>query len=295
MAISKEQLENYRKQTFRMAPGTRLTSPDEAVEFVNQRGYVFFWPIKNILLPSLWVAAAGDRPVPDEHDDPGHVTWDWKDSLLGKRRWYYGRVVRKRNTMIALDVLPYFYALSPNYGDPNEDYLIDYEAGQLPLASKLVYETLLHDGPLETIKLRKSAGLTSRAADTEFNRALDELQTSFRILPVGVSDAGAWHYSFVYDIVPRHFPDLVERAHPITEPEARQKLIMLYLRSVGAASLKDIQRVFGSAPHKWESSRTERDLRRLEEHGEVRSQIEVEGVKEACFATAALLAQIDHT
>ncbi len=290
MVISKEQLQQYRMQTFRTAPGLRIDSADEAVDFVNQRGYTFFWPIKNILMPSLWVAAAGDRPVADEHDDPGHVTWGWKDSLLGKRRWYYGRVLRKRNTMIALDVLPYFYALSPNYGDPDEDYLIDYEAGKLPLAAKLLYEALLREGPLDTISLRKGAGLTSRASDTEFNRALDELQTSFRILPVGVSEAGAWHYAFIYDIVPRHFPDIVEKAHPITEPEARQKLIALYLRSVGAAPLKEIQRVYGSSPHKWESARTERDLRKLEAQGEITCDLEVEGIKDSCFATVSLLA-----
>jgi hypothetical protein len=289
MTISKDQLENYRKQTFRTIPGARLASPDEAVEFVNQRGYVFFWPIKNILMPSLWAAVAGDRPVPDDHDDPGHVTWRWKDNLLGKRRWYYGRVLRKRNTMISLDVLPYFYALSPNYGDPNEDYLIDYESGQLPLAAKLLYEAILREGPLDTIALRKQAGLTSRASDTEFNRALDELQTSFRILPVGISDAGAWHYSFVYDMVSRHFPDIVERSHPITEPQARQKLISLYLQSVGAASIKEIQRLFGSAPHKWEAARTQRDLGKLVEQGEITAGVEVEGIKEACFVTAALL------
>ena len=64
-------------------------------------------------MPSLWVAVAGDRPVPDEHDDPGHVTWGWKDGLLGKRRWYYGRVLRKRNTFISLDICLTFMRFPP--------------------------------------------------------------------------------------------------------------------------------------------------------------------------------------
>lgn len=168
-------------------------------------------------MPSLWAAVAGDRPVPDEHDDPGHITWGWKDGMLGKQRWYYGRVLRKKNTFIALDILPYFYALSPNYGDPNEDYLIDYEQGKLTAAAKNLYEALLFRGPLDTITLRKLAGLSSQAANTEFNHALEELQTTFRILPVGVSDAGAWHYAFIYQILPHQFPDIIDRAHEITE------------------------------------------------------------------------------
>lgn len=286
MKLSNELLQHYRAQTYRTIPGKRVASADEAVEFVNERGYVFFWPIKNIIMPSLWAAAAGDRPVPDEHDDPGHVTWGWKDSLLGKHRWYYGRVLRKRNMMVSLDVLPYFYALSPNYGDPNEDYLIDYEAGHLPLACKLIYEIILREGPQDTIALRKKAGLTSRAADTEFNRAIDQLQATFRILPVGVSEAGAWHYAFIYDIVAHHFPDLLDQAHAIAEHEARQKLIALYLDSVGAVPLKEIRRVFGSAPTNWESARTERDLQKLEDRAEIVRGVEMDGAKDLWVASA---------
>ena len=107
----------------------KLHNLEQAVEYVNQRGFIFFWPNKNIVMPSLWTAVAGDRPVPDEHDDPGHVTWDWKDKSLGKRLWYYGRVLSNRNAMVSLDLLPFFYALSPNYGSPSEDYLEQYMLG----------------------------------------------------------------------------------------------------------------------------------------------------------------------
>jgi hypothetical protein len=286
--IAKEQLDQYRARTFRSANGLRVKSMDEAVAFVEERGFIFFWPIKDLVMPSLWVAAAGDRPVADEHDDPGHVTWGWKDSLLGKQRWYYGRGLRRRNMMVSLDVLPYFYALSPNYGDPREDYLIDYEAGRLPMAAKLIYETLLDQGPQDTIALRKNAGLTSRSADTEFNRALDELQTTFRVMPVGVSQSGAWHYSFIYDIVARHLPEIVERSHPISEHEACQKLLGLYLDSVGAVPFNEIKRIFGNSPTKWETARIERDLTRMEERGEIRHGLEVEGIQHACVGSKHL-------
>ena len=288
MQITEEQLRCYRAGTFRTRPGMRLASVEEAVAYVNQCGFIFFWPVKNVLMPSLWTAVAGDRPVPNEHDDPGHVTWGWKDSMLGKRSWYYGRVLRKRNTFISLELLPYFYALSPNYGDPNEDYLIDYEQGRLTAAAKQIYESLLHQGPMDTIHLRKNAGLTSRSSDSEFNHALEELQTSFRILPVGISDAGAWHYSFIYDIVARHFPDLMARAHPISEPEARQKLIACYLTLVGAVPAKEVQRMFGNKPLGWPQSTIERDLARLEEHGEIHQGVEVEGKNGAWVASAKI-------
>ncbi|HWQ84864.1 MAG TPA: hypothetical protein VN363_09865, partial [Anaerolineales bacterium] len=114
--ITHQLLQEYQNDTFRLKPERRLHSADDAVAFVNERGFAFFWPISGVRLPSVWAAVAGDRPVPNEHDDPGHVTWGWKDELLGQRRWYYARVVRKKATMIALDVAPHFYALSENYG-----------------------------------------------------------------------------------------------------------------------------------------------------------------------------------
>lgn len=288
MPLSQDQLNQYRAQTFRTAPGLRLTSADQAVDFVNQRGYIFFWPIKNVMMPSLWAAVAGDRPVADAHDDPGHVSWNWKDSLLGKRRWFYGRVLRKRNSMISLNILPYFYALSPNYGNYEEDYLIDYEAGSLPLASRLIYEALLKDGPLDTITLRKKAGLTSRASDTEFNHALDNLQTTFRILPTGVADTGAWHYAFIYDIVARHFPDLTERAHPITEADARQKLIQVYLESLGVAAFKDLQSFFCTQPLSWDPKRLETDLQKMEGRGQLRQSVAIENLPGTFVVSASL-------
>jgi hypothetical protein len=288
MQQTQKQLDQYRAATFRTGPGMRILTPEQAVEYVNERGFIFFWPMKGTLMPSLWAAVAGDRPVPNEHDDPGHVTWGWKDGLLGKRHWYYGRVLRKRNSFISLDVLPYFYALSPNYGDPNEDYLIDYEQGMLTAAAKQIYEVLLTKGPVDAVALRKYAGLTSRASDSEYTRAMEVLQTSFRILPTGVSEAGAWKYAFVYDIVARHFPDLIERSHPIAEPEARQKLVELYLASVGAVPFKEIQRLFCNQPLNWSVTVLERDLGKMETRGEIQREVSIEGHKELFVASANL-------
>src|SRR5512135_3695577 len=192
-------LHAHRSQTYRTTPGMQLHSIEDAVEFVNQRGFVFFWPNKGTEFPSLWAAVAGDRPVPDEHDDPAHITWGWKDDSLGKKRWYYGRVLKHRNAMISLALLPYFYALSPNYGEPEEDYLIQYQLGQLRPESKWVYEALLHEGPMDTISLRKRAHLSNRESDGRFNAALDNLQMDFRVIPIGIAPVGAWRYAFIYE------------------------------------------------------------------------------------------------
>ncbi len=253
-AFSPSAIKTYRTGTYFKKPGQRLASADEAVEFVDQRGFAFFWPIKDVEAPSLWVAAAGDRPVADEHDDPGHVTWTWKDSLLGQRRWYYGRVLKRRNAMLSLAVLPYFYVLSPNFGDPENDYLEQYLQGTVTAESKTLYECLLTEGPLDTIALRKAAHLSNG----RFAKALDDLQMAFKVLPVGISQAGAWRYSFIYDLTHRQFPDLISQAGAIYESTARQHLTLLYLRSVGAIPVSQVARLFG-----WKPQETEQCLKAL--------------------------------
>jgi hypothetical protein len=256
---------------------------EQAIDFVRQRGFIFFWPIQGIELPSLWVAVAGDRPVAEQHEDPGHVTWGWKDAMLGKRVWYYAKVIRKRATLIDLNLAPYFYALSENYGSPEEDYLLQYQEGRMKQETKVVYEILLHEGPMDTVALRRKARMTSRQSDYRFNRSLVELQMDFKILPVGVAEAGAWRYSFVYDLVTRHLPSLPEKARPIGESEARRKLVELYLLSVGAVPYPAINRLF-----QWGAKETEETVDNLVQDGSVEQGWKVKDVRGEWVVTAEL-------
>jgi hypothetical protein len=267
-----EQIRAYRAETFRILPGQRITSQNEAVDYVNQRGFVYFWPIRGITLPSLWTAVAGDRPVADEHDDPGHVTWGWKDALVGSRQWYYAKVLRKKATMIAMDTAPYFYALSENYGAPEDDHIALYEEGRLTQEAKSVYEAILDNGPLDTISLRREARLSSPESEARFNKALADLQAGFMLAPVAVTQAGAWHYAFAYDIVARHYPEIPEQARFIGELDARRRLVELYFRSVGAAQVRDVVMLFG-----WKPEKAEATIQHWIEKGFLQGGIEIEG------------------
>jgi hypothetical protein len=260
--IVPDAVKRHRAETYRMTPGRHLTSVEDAIQFVNERSFVLFWPNKGIEFPSLWTAVAGNRPVADEHDDPGHVTWGWKDSQLGGKNWYYGRVLRGKNSMLSLEVLPYFYALSANYGDPEADYLIEYEQGTLSQEARLVFEALLKNGALDTLALRKAAHLQSSTSSGPFNRALEDLQMGFKVIPTGISEAGAWHYSFIYDLTYRHFPTLIEQAGAIKEAQARLKLATCYLRSQGAAETKELGRMF-----RWRPDALQRTVQTLIESG----------------------------
>ncbi len=282
--LSPDRLQAHWAETFRLATGKRLASLDDAIQFVQERGFVYFWPIKGVTLPSLWAAVAGDRPVADAHDDPGHVTWGWKDGSLGKGVWYYAKILRKKATMIDLAVAPYFYALSENYGDPEEDVLIAYQEGRLTLEAKAIFEALLDNGPLDTIALRKNAHFASPDSNTRFERALAVLQADFKILPTGISDAGAWRYAFIYDLVHRHYPGLPQQAREIGERQARQKLAGLYVQSVGVAQMQEVVRLFG-----WRAKDAEHALDALVAAGQLRDDFELEDKPGKWYGLAALM------
>lgn len=242
--ISRESLQHYRDSTFYLTASRKVNSSQEALHFINERGYIFFWPVKGVDFPSLWSAHAGDRPVADEHDDPGHATWGWKDDALGKKWWYYAKVLRRKATFISLEILPYFYALSPNFGSPEEDVLMLYQEGKLTQECKLIFEALLKEGPMDTLSLRKAARLSSSDSSGRFNKAIGELQSDLRVLPVGIAEVGAWKYAYVYDLTHRHFPDLIEQSQPIKEGHARRMLMSTYFRSLGAARLTNFAKLF---------------------------------------------------
>ncbi|HLF02604.1 MAG TPA: hypothetical protein VI547_11550 [Anaerolineales bacterium] len=264
--ITKKKIETLRAQIYRRTPGRRVQTIEAAEKFVNDVGFCFFWPIQGVELPNLFHAIAGRvRAVPNEHDDPDiSKCWGWKDQSLGQRRWYYAKLLHKKATMVSMQFLPTFYALSPNFGG-EEDYLEDYEAGLMSWEAKSIFEVLIKNGPMDTVRLRRESRLSAESAKSTFERALVELQIAMRILPVGIAEAGAWRYSFVYDLVTRHLPDLPAEARQISRRDARTQLVSRLLDNVVAATPTEIQRVFSI--FKLTRSEWERTLADLLESG----------------------------
>lgn len=254
-ALTAARLASYRARTFRTRAALRLRSAQQALAFVEERGFVFLWPIGGVDLPSLWKAAAGDRPVASQHDDPGHITWRWKDEMLDQRRWYYGKLLRGKATAVSLQTLPHFYALSDRVNDL-DDYRLAYESGSISRPACDVAEALRAHGAMDTVRLRRAAHLSSEAAKARFDRALVELQRGLWVVPVGVAEAGAWRYAFVYELFDRWFPAIAEQARPIAHHEAQAQLTTLYLRSVGVTQLSSVGSLFG-----WRRAEAEAALR----------------------------------
>ncbi len=263
-------IQRLRDQAWRRRRELRLRTPAQARAFVRKVGFCLFWPTHGVDLPNLLQAIAGNgRPLTTGYDDPAiGRSWNWKDQALDKRWWYYGKLIRRRATLVSLDLLPSFYALSENYGDPN-DYLIEYREGRLSAEAKSVFEALLTQGPLDAVRLRSEARLASSSAKSRFDRALAELQAGLKVLPVGVAEAGAWKYAFVYELVERWFPDLPNQARDLATSEARWRIVRQLLANLMAADRGSLLRSLG-----WKPAELERALGPRLSSGEV---VELEG------------------
>jgi hypothetical protein len=272
-----EDIQHLRAIAYRRTPDRRVQTVEEARAFVEEMGFCHFWPIKGVEMPNLFHAIAGRvRPVPNEHDDPDiSKCWGWKDRSLDKKWWYYGKLLRRRATMVSLELLPHFYALSENFGDL-DDYLQEYEDGKMTAEAKAIYEAILEHGPLDTVRLRREARMSAESAKNRFDRALVELQIGLKVIPIGVAQAGAWNYAFVYEILQRHFPDLPAQARPIGRGEAQRALVQRYLDNVVAADRKMVAKVFHVL--KWTPKELERTLAALLEEDAVR-ELAIDGVE----------------
>ncbi len=282
-SLSPREIEALRDIRYRRMPELRATSEEAAREFVDAVGFCFLFGEKGVEIPTLWAAVCGSRrPVPNDHHDPdiGRV-WGWKDTLPSRGAVYYGKLLRSRPTLVSLALLPTFYALSPNYGDPL-DYLEDYEAGLLSIEAKRVYEALLEEGAMATSRLRQVAGLSGGGRVARlFDRAVSELQTQMRIVKVGISDANRWGYAYVYDLFLRRFPDLPEQARGISTDQAMETLLLRYLDNVVIQSEAACRRLF-----RWDDWEWERLLARLDARGLLRRDLRIAGGRGTWLALA---------
>jgi hypothetical protein len=281
--LSLEAIEALRDLRYHRTPALRATTEEAARAFVDEIGFCFLFGEKGVEIPTLWGAVCGSRrPVPSSHHDPDiGRTWTWKDTLPTRGAIYYGKLLRNKPTLVSLALLPSFYALSPNYGDPL-DYLEQYEAGLLSIEAKRVYEALLEEGALATSRLRQVAGLSGggRAARL-FDRAITELQTQMRIVKVGISDASRWGYAYVYDLFTRQLPDVPKAARAISTDRAMETLLLRYLANVAIQSEAACRRLF-----RWNDWEWERLLGRFAERGALRSDLRPAGGRGAWLALA---------
>lgn len=238
-------LERRRRQSFRQLPSRRVRSARSALAFVNAVGLCSTFHRFPEGLACLWEAVVG-RPAPrwprrSHHDDGIGLTWELKDVLPARREVYYGKLVKGRPVLVALDLFPAFYAVVRG-GQRAPAYRAEYEAGRLSLTAKRLMDSLLRESPQYTRGLRAECFMLEPEKTREFERAMSELQQGLWV--VKTEERYEPTFSYRWDLLERWLPDAVAEGRRLRRSVALEQVLGRYLAGAVYSTPARLGRLF---------------------------------------------------
>jgi hypothetical protein len=223
-----------------------VRSARAALAFVESVGFCSTFYCFPEGVACLWEAVVGRArprwPRRSHHDDGVGLTWQLKDELPAARRVYYGKLLRGRPVLVALDLFPAFYALTRGR-QRARDYRAEYEAGRLSLTGKRLMDALAREHPQYTRELRASTFLLEPRSTREFERAMAELQQGLWV--VKTEERYEPTFSYRWDLVESWLPDLVAEGRRLSRPAALDRLLARYVGGAAYASPARLARLLG--------------------------------------------------
>ncbi len=226
-----------RRDSFRQTVVRRVGSARAALAFVESVGICSTFHVFPEGLACLWEAVAGRAnprwPRRSHHDRGIGLTWELKDQLPARRQVYYGKLVKGRPVLVALDLFPAFYALVRGT-QRARDYGSEYEAGRLSLTAKRIMDSLMRESPQYTRGLRAECFMLEPGKTREFERAMAELQGGLWIAKT--EERYEPSFSYRWDLLERWLPagvaagrrlsrDRAARSDPRSLPPRRRVLL----------------------------------------------------------------------
>lgn len=274
MDLTRERLERYRDHAFRRVPGRRVRSERAALALVEAVGICSTFYRFPDGLACLWEAVAGRRdprwPRRSHHDAAVGLTWRLKDELPARRAVYYGKLLKGRPVLVALDLLPAFYALVRGR-QRARDYRAEYAAGRLGDRARRLMDALVRRHPLYTREWRAESFMLDPGVTREFERAVTELQQGLFVAKV--EERYEPSFSYRWDLLEAWLPEAVRAGRRLARPAAVRQVLARYLGGAGWASGRGLTRLFGLA-----ADEVERAVAALERAGEVRTGVRVAGL-----------------
>jgi hypothetical protein len=206
-------------------PTRRPRTLKAAGAFVDKMGFALVFPADDVLAPSLYEAVAGPDAVPfaDGMGEAESLVWDWKDALPEAGLAWAGKLLGKRASLVAPDLLTLLY---PGQGEPDDHRGLDL----MPEAHRIA-EALL-GGALPTSELREIVGNKSR-----YDRAMVELQRHLLVSSAGVRQQRAGWPVVMIDLTCRLF-DVGGRLDRAAAAER-------YMATVFEATPRELSKAFG--------------------------------------------------
>ncbi len=229
-----ETIESYRDRSWCREPELRIEDALAAERFIERVGFCAALTDSRRPGPSLYIAACGRRdaymPRNVQKDPESRLAWTIKDELVRRGRVYYGKLRGNRALFVARRVVPYFHALAGMHRARNQPGL-SAEANNILKVLRKEWEMASRD-------LRHASGISDRYS---FNKALDELQKAFKVVPSEIVYEPV--FTYIWSLAEARFQD--ELKQNLGREEALIEVARTYLTSAGMTLQGELARVTG--------------------------------------------------
>jgi hypothetical protein len=229
-----EVVEAYRDSVWHRESKDRIEDALSAERFIERVGFCSALTDCRRPGPSLYIAVCGRRdaymPRNVQKDPEARLAWYIKDDLMRRGRVYYAKLKRGRLTFVARRLLPYFQAI---WGVP-----VNQEPNVLSADARSVLRVLRGEWEMGTKDLRLASGIEERG---RFNRAIDELQKTFKVIPSDVIYKPT--FSYIWSLPESRFQDELKRK--VGKEEALKEIAGAYLSGAGMTVRGELASVTG--------------------------------------------------
>lgn len=229
-----EEIEVHRDGAWHREPEKRIENSYSAERFIDSVGFCSALTDTRRPGPSLYVAVCGRRdahmPRNVQKDPEARLAWTIKDELLRSGRIHYGRLRAGRSIFICRSLLPYFNSL---FGITRKQ-----ESAVLTEPAQNVLMVLRKEWEMSTRDLRSASGVKDRQS---FNKAIDELQRVFKVIPTEAVYEPV--FTYIWSLAESRFQ--AELAATVSREEALKEIARVYLKGAGMTLRGELARATG--------------------------------------------------
>lgn len=229
-----EDIEVHRDRFWCRDPELRIEDASAAERFIEHVGFCAALTDSRRPGPSLYISVCGRRdahaPRNVQKDPEMSLAWTIKDDLIRRGRVFYGKLKANRSTFIARRLVPQFNAI---WGITRRQ-----EASVLSAPAQDMLKVLRKEWEMSTRDLRGASGISDRRI---FNKALDELQRTFKVIPSEVVYEPV--FTYIWTLTDTRFRD--ELQSPLGREDAIRDIARAYLKSAGMTLRGELARTTG--------------------------------------------------
>ena len=229
-----EFVETYRDRTWHRDPELQIETELDAERFIDDVGFCAALTDARRPGPSLYIAVCGRReahmPRNVQKDPEARLAWTIKDDLLRRGRVHYGKLRGNRSIFVSRRLLPYFNSV---FGITRQQ-----EKSVLSEPARNILKVVRKEWEMATRDLRAASGVTDRPT---FNKAIEELQRVFKVIPSEVVYQPLFTYIWSLAEARSH----TELGAAVSREDGLREIARAYLTGAGMTVRGELARATG--------------------------------------------------